>query len=66
MEINLLKENARLTDFHVEQYPASDCMVNEELDRLEPSLPDSLKIMRTWDLGEGVEYYHDRWRTLIS
>ena len=66
IEIDLLKPGARMIDYHLDKYPTTGCIPNEELFNLEKKLPDSLRIMRTWDLGIAVEYYYDRWLALIT
>jgi hypothetical protein len=64
--VDLLKPGARIVDYHLDEYPPTGCITNEELSKLEKTLPGALRIMRTWDLGISLDYYYDCWLALVT
>jgi len=66
IELGLLRENAKLLDSKIQVYASTSCIHNNELYKMEPVLNDSLRVMRTWDLGISIDYYYERWRSLIG
>ena len=64
--LDLLKPGARMLDYYVDAYPTVGCIPNEQLAELEKMLPKALRIMRTFDLGISLEYYCERWRSLVA
>lgn len=63
--LNLLNKEAELLDSVVEKYPATTSRLDSEINRLDASLPGSIRIMKTWDLALGIDLYHDRWKSLL-
>jgi hypothetical protein len=55
--LGLLEKGASLVAAHVERYP-----VPETTDR-EP--PDSIRVLRTYDLGVELERHAERWKPLL-
>jgi len=66
IELELLSDDSELLDHHLDHYVATLCVENKKLFELESSLPEELTIMRTWDLGISLEYYSDRWASLLA
>ena len=58
VELGLLEKDARLVATHVERYPVS------ETGDWEP--PDSIRVLRTYDLGVELERQAERWKPLLQ
>jgi hypothetical protein len=57
LEMGMLKNGARLLDSHVEHYPCADVKEFEST--------DSVRIVKTYDLGVGLQRNADRWRSRL-